>query len=113
MTIDFPLILVIIVFGSGGIWLLDSLFLAGGRRSRREQLTRKFPGHEQPGSEAAVAYAEACDREAAEPAVVEYARSFFSCSGRRIGVALFFIRAVSDPIFLYGANLGGGRLYFG
>lgn len=77
MTIDFPLILVIIVFGSGGIWLLDALFLAGGRRLRREQLTRKFPGHELPGSEAAVAYAEACDREAAEPAVVEYARSFF------------------------------------
>ena len=30
MNIDFPLILVIVVLGSGGIWLLDSLLLAGG-----------------------------------------------------------------------------------
>src|SRR6056300_439467 len=77
MTIDFPLILVIVVFGSGGIWLVDSLLLAGGRRSRREQLRRNFPGWEQAGSKAALAYADACDREAGEPAVVEYARSFF------------------------------------
>ena len=39
MNIDFPLILVIVVLGSGGIWLLDSLLLAGGRRARREQLS--------------------------------------------------------------------------
>lgn len=77
MTIDFPLILVIVVFGSGGIWLLDSLLLAGGRRARREQLAQEFPGYKQEGSKAAIAYTEACDREACEPAVVEYARSFF------------------------------------
>ena len=29
MNIDFPLILVIVVFGSGAIWLLDALLLAG------------------------------------------------------------------------------------
>jgi signal peptidase I len=77
MTIDFPLILVIVVFGSGAIWLLDSLLLAGGRRLRREQLAEAFPGCDQEGSKAAAAFAEACDREAGEPAVVEYARSFF------------------------------------
>lgn len=77
MTIDFPLILVIVVFGSGGIWLIDSILLAGGRRARREQLAREFPGYEQVGSSAAAAYSDACDREASEPAVVEYARSFF------------------------------------
>ena len=77
MSIDFPLILVIVVFGSGGIWLLDSLLLAGGRRTRREELAQDFPGCDQVGSKAAAAYAEACDKEAGEPAVVEYARSFF------------------------------------
>lgn len=77
MNIDFPLVLVIVVLGSGGIWLLDSLLLAGGRRARREQLAQAFPGCDQKDSRAAIAYAEACDKEAGEPAVVEYARSFF------------------------------------
>ena len=77
MNIDFPLILVIVVLGSGAIWALDSLLLAKGRRARRVQLADQFPGHEQLGSKAAGAFAEACDREAGEPAVVEYAKSFF------------------------------------
>ena len=77
MNIDFPLILVIVVLGSGAIWLLDSLLLARGRATRRLQLAEQFPGYDQAGSKASQAFAEACDREASEPAVVEYARSFF------------------------------------
>ena len=77
MNIDFPLILVIVVLGSGAIWLLDSLLLAPGRATRRLQLAEQFPGYDQAGSKASQAFAEACDREASEPAVVEYARSFF------------------------------------
>ena len=77
MNIDFPLILVIIVFGSGAVWLLDSLLLARGRAERRAQLESQYRGHEKEGSQAAQAFADACQREAAEPAVVEYARSFF------------------------------------
>ena len=77
MNIDFPLILVIVVLGSGAIWAMDSLLLAKGRKARRAQLAIQFPGHEQLGSKAAGAFAEACDREAGEPAVVEYAKSFF------------------------------------
>ena len=77
MNIDFPLILVIVVLGSGAIWLLDALLLAGGRQSRRQELAARFPGHEEEGSKAAHAFSEACFAEAAEPAVVEYARSFF------------------------------------
>ena len=38
MNIDFPLILVIVVLGSGAIWLLDTLLLARGRQSRRQEL---------------------------------------------------------------------------
>ena len=77
MNIDFPLILVIVVLGSGAIWLLDSLLLARSREERRGQLSSQFPGHEIEGSSAAQAFSEACQREAAEPVVVEYARSFF------------------------------------
>jgi len=77
MNIDFPLILVIVVLGSGAIWLLDSLLLARGRATRRLQLAEQFPGYDQAGSKASQAFADACDREASEPAVVEYARSFF------------------------------------
>jgi signal peptidase I len=77
VNIDFPLILVIVVLGSGAIWAMDSLLLAKARKARRAQLAIQFPGHEQLGSKAAGAFAEACDREAAEPAVVEYAKSFF------------------------------------
>ena len=77
MNIDFPLILVIVVLGSGAIWLLDTLLLAGGRQSRRRELAVRFPGHDEEGSKAAHAFSEACLAEAAEPAVVEYARSLF------------------------------------
>ncbi|MDG2459714.1 MAG: signal peptidase I [Luminiphilus sp.] len=77
MNIDFPLVLVIIVLGSGTIWLLDSLLLASGRSRRRDELARQYLGHEQEGSKAAQAFSDACAIETAEPTVVEYARSFF------------------------------------
>ena len=74
MNIDFPLILVIVVLGSGEIWLLDALLLAGGRQSRRQELAARFPWYQEEGSKAEHAFNEACLAEAAEPAVVEYAR---------------------------------------
>jgi len=77
MSVDFPLILVIVVLGSGAIWLLDSLLLARGRAEKRAELAAQFPGWEESNSSAAKAFADACHREASEPAVVEYARSFF------------------------------------
>ncbi|MEC8111341.1 MAG: signal peptidase I, partial [Pseudomonadota bacterium] len=77
MSVDFPLILVIVVLGSGAIWLLDSLLLARGRADKRAELAAQFPGWEESNSSAAKAFADACHREASEPAVVEYARSFF------------------------------------
>jgi len=57
MVIDFSLVLVILVAVSGLIWLLDGLLLAPKRRQSAE-------GEKQPDS-------------AREPALVEYARSFF------------------------------------
>lgn len=77
MTIDFPLILVILVFGSGGIWLLDALLFAPKRRRQRDTLRTTFPGWAQEGSRDALAYDAQLASTAAEPALVEYSRSFF------------------------------------
>lgn len=53
MTIDFPLILVLAVFFTGGVWLIDALLLAPARRRS------------------------AGEDEASEPVLVEYSKSFF------------------------------------
>jgi signal peptidase I len=77
MDIDFPLILVILVFGSGMIWLLDSVFLAPGRRRVIARLQGKYPQWQQEGSAHAIKYAAKAADTAREPVVVEYAKSFF------------------------------------
>ena len=97
MNIDFPLILVIVVLGSGAIWLLDTLLLAGGRQSRRQELAARFPGYEEEGSKAEHAFNEACLAEAAEPAVVEYARSFFPVLAVVLVLRSFFYEPFQIP----------------
>jgi signal peptidase I len=77
MDIDFPLILVILVFGSGLIWLLDALVLAPGRRRVTANLQGQFPQWQQEGSGQAVQYRARLAETAREPVVVEYAKSFF------------------------------------
>jgi len=77
MDIDFPLILVILVFGSGLIWLMDALFLAPGRRRVIAQLQDQFPGWQQEGSGQAAKYQARVADSAREPVLVEYAKSFF------------------------------------
>ena len=77
MTLDFPLILVILVFGSGLIWLGDALFLAPSRRQRVAELQSQFPGWDKAESNQARQYAEKVRASAHEPVLVEYARSFF------------------------------------
>jgi signal peptidase I len=77
MDIDFPLILVILVFGSGLIWLLDALFLAPRRRRVTAELRGEYPQWNEEGSAQAASYQARVQEMAAEPTVVEYARSFF------------------------------------
>jgi signal peptidase I len=77
MTIDFPLILVILVFGSGLIWLADSLFLAPGRRRELATLQAQYPERQREGSAQAQQFAAQVKARASEPVLVEYARSFF------------------------------------
>ena len=76
MTIDFPLILVILVFGSGLIWLLDAVFLARGRKESVSELQARYPEWEREGSIDAARF-DAAAQEHREPVMVEYARSFF------------------------------------
>lgn len=77
MNIDFPLILVILVFGSGFIWLVDSLIAGRSRKARIEALEERYPNWEAEGSSDAKQLALLVSQTASEPAIVEYARSFF------------------------------------
>jgi len=77
MDIDFPLILVILVFGSGLIWLLDAIFLAPGRRRIVADLQSKYPQWQDENSGQANKYRAQVADSATEPVVVEYAKSFF------------------------------------
>jgi signal peptidase I len=77
MDIDFPLILVILVFGSGLIWLLDALFLAPGRRRILADLQGEYPQWQEEGSSQASKYQARAAETAREPVLVEYAKSFF------------------------------------
>jgi len=77
LNIDLPLILTIIVGVSGIIWLLDSLFLARPRADRLAALQTQFPRWDDRDSADAKRFIEAATRDASEPVVVEYAKSFF------------------------------------
>lgn len=77
MNIDYPLILVILVFGSGAIWLVDALVAAGPRARRRAALEQAYPQWQDENSDDAAKFIEAVNRDARMPAIVDYARSFF------------------------------------
>ena len=77
MDIDFPLILVVLVFGSGLIWLFDHLFLASGRKYALAELQRAYPDWEEEGSPQHSEYQKRSDDLGREPLLVEYSKSFF------------------------------------
>jgi signal peptidase I len=77
LTVDFPLILVGLVFGSGLLWTLDAIFLAPGRQRLVGELQAQFPRWNVEGSPDAGQYQATVAEKAKEPVVVEYARSFF------------------------------------
>jgi len=76
-TLDFPLILVGLVFSSGLLWLLDAVFLAPGRKRTVKRLQNQYPQWAVVGSSDSRAYEERVAERAREPVAVEYARSFF------------------------------------
>jgi signal peptidase I len=77
MTIDFPLILVILVFGTGLIWACDAAILAPGRRRALAVLQGQYPNWEEEGSSQEKKYESKAQLTSSEPLLVEYAKSFF------------------------------------
>ena len=85
MDFDFALLLVILTFVTGVVWLLDRLFLYGGRKRRAEALAQAAgtDAEKQQRSQEAMR----------EPVLVEYARSFFPV----ILIVLLFRSFVAEP----------------
>lgn len=77
MNIDLPLILTVIVGASGAIWLIDGLLFASARSARLAELQKQYPRWNETDSADAKLFIESASREAADPVVVEYAKSFF------------------------------------
>ena len=77
MTLDFPLILVVLVFGSGLIWACDAVFFAPGRRRAIDGLRGQFPNWAEAKGSEAQKYQAGAAKASVEPIVVEYAKSFF------------------------------------
>jgi signal peptidase I len=85
MDFDFALLLVILTFSTGIIWLLDRVFLAGGRKRRAEALAQAG------GTEAE--RQQRAQEAMREPVIVEYARSFFPV----ILIVLLFRSFIAEP----------------
>lgn len=86
MSFDFPLILLVLVSLSGLIWLLDALVFAPRRRQRHEALTPAGALESQPLD---------------EPALVEYARSFFP-----VLLAIFVLRSfIVEPFQIPSSSM--------
>ena len=76
-SINLPLILFLLVFGSGLIWLFDVLVLAKQRRAALENINSRYPQLDENERSKNDAYRAARDEATREPMVVEYAKSFF------------------------------------
>lgn len=77
MSLDFPLILVILVFGTGLIWLVDRLLWAPGRQRSLDALCSQYPAWDQEGTADAKRFAASAPTLPRESTIVEYSRSFF------------------------------------
>lgn len=77
MDINFPLILVLLVFGSGIVWLLDSLFWARKRQTGVAAVDAQFASAELDDGRKQEVYEQAKAAASKEPVIVEYSKSFF------------------------------------
>src|ERR1700709_1681737 len=85
MDFDFALLLVVLTFVTGIIWLLDRLLLVPGRRRRAEALAQASGTEAEKQQRASEALRESI--------IVEYARSFFPV----ILIVLLFRSFIAEP----------------
>lgn len=77
MDINFPLILVLLVFVSGLVWLFDILVLAKPRKAALAAVDVQFSNQDLATEHQQFAYDQAKLAASKEPALVEYSKSFF------------------------------------
>src|SRR5947208_1168445 len=85
MDFDFALLLVVLTFATGIIWLLDRIFISPGRHRRADALAQADGTDAEKQHRAQEALRESI--------VVEYARSFFPV----ILIVLLFRSFVAEP----------------
>jgi signal peptidase I len=101
MTLDFPLILVVLVFGTGLIWLADRLLFAPGRKRSLAALCERYPAWEEDGSADSRQFAVAAESLPRESAIVEYSRSFFP-----VLAVVFVLRSfVAEPFQIPSSSM--------
>jgi signal peptidase I len=101
MSLDFPLILVILVFGTGLIWLADRLLFAPGRQRATDALCAQFPDWEDAESPDSARFAEAAKDLPRESTLVEYSRSFFP-----VLAAVFVLRSfIAEPFQIPSSSM--------
>lgn len=77
MDINFPLILVVLVFVSGVVWLIDIKFFSASRRQAVQGVEDQFQGADLSDDKIQLAYSTAKQAAEREPWPVEYSKSFF------------------------------------
>ena len=77
MSINFPLILFLLVFFSGIIWLFDSMFFLRKRNHILQEIRAKFPKEKDWSKKQVSSYEAEVKKLAREPIIVEYSRAFF------------------------------------
>ena len=75
MDINFPLIMVVLVFTGAIIWLLDLLLWSSKRKARIASLNQQYPQRQQKGSADSRNYDAAFKAVGKEPIAVEYSKS--------------------------------------
>jgi signal peptidase I len=75
MDINFPLIMVALVFTGALVWLVDLLFFARQRKQRIAMLAQQYPNYQESGSSDQRNYDEGFDAVGKDPAAVEYSKS--------------------------------------
>lgn len=96
MDLNFPLILVVLVFGCFIVWGIDVLLFAGKRKASVAALQQRYPKWQQVGSEDEAQYqAELAQQK--EPVLVENAKSFGPVLALVLVVRSFLVEPFQIP----------------